>query len=1239
MKRTILLCLLLGFLSSEASIVYDFSMNNPKNASFTTKWTHNIKERKVIDGALHGVSTGNPAYFSPMEINRPLEEVVMAVVEMKADEGSGKVQIFLNLKDPSASYAAKELITDGKFHTYVFDLEKLPKVKNTGIVKSFRLEPTTGKGRHTFAIRSIRLIPRNRYVPEDSPDFDFDFSRPDPGNKYFVTCWASNIKERRITDGALHGVSTGNPAYFSTREVNIPLTRASIAIIEMKAGKGAGKVQVFINLKDQSASYAAKELITDGKFHTYTFDLEKLPKVKKAGIIKSFRLDPTTGKGTHAFAIRSIRLIPRHKLVMNLSSVVPKAPEKLMVPEFFQLPGGGSAITPTRLELSYTNEAFIIDFESGLNNVSYVANAQKDGPVYNDDCFDITFSFSRDSYYQLAFNPKGTTFDQKVTYLKYLPDELPKNTNLGHAEISWNANAAIKTNIVPGKWSGQALVPWKSFGLDAPPKSFKFNIARCSKADGKGMSGISYSPILSFAAPDNLRTIRLGRTPSAVVTVDRKVPVLPGKNTIAFKNPNGRELECTVTARDLMTGKEHVFKTKAKSEKIFLVCELKESEYELILTAGENGLTTFFDAFGADTSALRRKFANASKVVRNWSSTGAFASRKASLEKRAAAISAQNPPDYAAIKNYIDEVERVNRDLRLENLLQETGKYFGRADIPFAIAEASPADKIFHSLDADVPAFAGRPAAGLKIEGAKNETEGIQLVLLGVKKPVTGLKLRLVSAPSGKVPAITFHGVDFLDTSKAPDTRYTSPYKGEWPEVLSNDLPASLAPGEVRSIWVNAEIAADVPAGIYTWQLEISADGVSPVRIPLSVRVWNFSLPAVPSLRAAMSTYEAFNLGYYSKFRKKPFTDEQKKAVSDTLARFMLKHRMNPGFIYTMSAFKGRLIEYPRLDRLAEYRKLGMNAIPVGQLPMHGYSSTADEMMAKYYTEDKLEKFMNTMKAVAELGTQLNLNDIFYVHAFDEIYAAAHKKEKMRKLRAIRERLRTAAPKVKVECISYADPELVGIVDIWCPSISMMARNAESFRERQKAGDELWLYTCLGSPGRESGQPPSFVLEESAAGLRLIGWICFFYKAEGFLYYAMNNWARNGARGGKPYPEEPWNIQYMNGYNGEACFIYPARCFDMEPLSSIRMENLRDGFEDYEYLSLLTKAFDAKKESLSKTECREIEDLLSMKKLVRSGFDYTDDSGKILGHRRQIAKWIERLNLNQGKKSVSAVSE
>ena len=78
-------------------------------------------------------------------------------------------------------------------------------------------------------------------------------------------------------------------------------------------------------------------------------------------------------------------------------------------------------------------------------------------------------------------------------------------------------------------------------------------------------------------------------------------------------------------------------------------------------------------------------------------------------------------------------------------------------------------------------------------------------------------------------------------------------------------------------------------------------------------------------------------------------------------------------------------------------------------------------------------------------------------------------------------------------------------------------------------------------------------------------------------------------------------------------------------MTSIRLENLRDGFEDYEYLKLLSDLYQAGKEQLNADDSREIDSLLTMRELVRSGVDYTDDSEKIAANRRRIAFWIERL--------------
>ena len=1056
-------------------------------------------------------------------------------------------------------------------------------------------------------------------------DVVHDFSNLSPADRLYTTTWAANIKNRKVIDGALHGDTVKHPAHFSIDEVDLPFDRAQLLVVEMMASPGTLAMQAHANLKQPSASYIAKKLVTDGKFHHYVFDFEELPKVKFSRRLHNFRINPTTGKDGGHFAIRSIRLMPKQQHMPGVTAVVPRAPKKLEVPEFFQLFNGGKANAPTSLSVSYDDKALLIDFKSAIDNVSYRAAAtERDGAVYADDCFDIAVRVTPDCYYQIAFNPAGTIFDQKVTYAAYLKEGEKKNSGHGRSDPSWNSSIEIKNQIVPGCWSGSIRIPWQDFGLTGAPKELGMNIVRCSVANAQGACGWNYSPIQSYADPDNFRRLNLADTASARVTYTRPAAVIPGSDPVRFANPDRRELTYKVEVRDLNTGKSTFFEARAAQPEQELRYQLGESRYEMLVTVSEGKNLIFFDAFSANTSTFRKDFAAACQTVRKWTAeTPEAVKLKSELLAEGEKLSKNT--DFAAMEDYIRRVAEGNRKVQLATLYTASLKKFQRTALPFAAAQADSADKVFHSLDADIPFFPVRPLGQLAIETAKNEIEGTQLVLIGMEKPVGDLKIRLTGEPAGKAPKIRLFGVDFLDTRSAVEPRYPVSYRGEWPEVLANRLPGKLAPYEVRSVWIQAETASDVPAGLYTYTLELSAKGLEkPLQMPLTVTVWDFALPAVPTLRTACSNQYTVLSRYYAQTRKVKFTPAQQRDFGDLLVRFLLKNRINPGNIYTQRHTGGKVVDYPDLNRLAEYGKLGLNAVPVACMSGGRWQSSNEDMLKKYYTEPLVNKLLATLKRSNELAAAQNMQHTLYIHAFDEIYAHGDKKNKIKTLAELVKKVRAAAPGIKIECISAVEPELVGLVDIWCPSIKMMVADPESYKARQKAGDELWLYTCLGAPGHVPGEPPSFVLEESAAALRLIGWICYFYRADGFLYYSIANWSRNGNNGAKPYPQSPWNMQYVNAYNGEAALIYPAEAPRLEPLSSIRFENLRDGLEDFEYFNLLADA--AGKHPLTATEQTEIRSLLGMGAIVRSGADYTDDSARILAHRRKMAEWIVRLS-------------
>jgi len=150
------------------------------------------------------------------------------------------------------------------------------------------------------------------------------------------------------------------------------------------------------------------------------------------------------------------------------------------------------------------------------------------------------------------------------------------------------------------------------------------------------------------------------------------------------------------------------------------------------------------------------------------------------------------------------------------------------------------------------------------------------------------------------------------------------------------------------------------------------------------------------------------------------------------------------------------------------------------------------------------------------------------------------------------------------------------------------------------------------------------MIEFPATDHRLMFWECFKYGAEGFLYWGTTHWDLN-CQGDQRWPQKPW-ITYNRqpGHNGCGYLIYPGP--DGTPLSSIRLELVRDGIEDYEYLYLLRQvlkaAGDKAPEDLRQRATAELNvtpDVLTDHKV------FTDEPRNLLNARNRIAELIEQL--------------
>ena len=141
------------------------------------------------------------------------------------------------------------------------------------------------------------------------------------------------------------------------------------------------------------------------------------------------------------------------------------------------------------------------------------------------------------------------------------------------------------------------------------------------------------------------------------------------------------------------------------------------------------------------------------------------------------------------------------------------------------------------------------------------------------------------------------------------------------------------------------------------------------------------------------------------------------------------------------------------------------------------------------------------------------------------------------------------------------DRKLGDLVDIWIP-LSPVYEAQTAMQARQR-GCEVWWYICISSIHPYA----NWFIEYPALEARLLWWMAQRHGIEGFLYYAINRWPDQRAPlRADAYGRARWNPASYGTANGDGSLLYPG--VD-GPIGSIRLENVRDGIEDYELLALL----------------------------------------------------------------------
>jgi hypothetical protein len=394
--------------------------------------------------------------------------------------------------------------------------------------------------------------------------------------------------------------------------------------------------------------------------------------------------------------------------------------------------------------------------------------------------------------------------------------------------------------------------------------------------------------------------------------------------------------------------------------------------------------------------------------------------------------------------------------------------------------------------------------------------------------------------------------------------------------------------------------------------LRVVAEGAPAAEVPVRLTVWDFALPDGPTHRSDFGTFA--NIAHYFNVKH---DSAQYRAIEARYCQAMAEHRLNPpiprhllpevkpdGSLGVVPERHKALQQFIAELHVSDFRVPGA---PFGRLP--------DSTLRPDYKDiapDQREKAQRYYRAYYDYLKQNGWEKRAYVYLWDE----PNLRENYEQVLVLGQLVHEAAPGLRLLVVeqTYTQdpswPDIDPAVDIWCPLWGYIDR--DTIRAKIAHGDEVWSYTALvqlAPPYHPQYQqlkdknPPHWHIDSPLLVYRVPTWINRQYGITGLLYWDTVTTVI-----------DPWlnpAFAHPRHYNGGGFLFYPGLpCGIDGPVASMRLKNLRDGMEDYEYFVLLEKRAGA--EAVRKL----------VERIAPNWWDYCRDPETILAVRREIARQI-----------------
>ena len=487
---------------------------------------------------------------------------------------------------------------------------------------------------------------------------------------------------------------------------------------------------------------------------------------------------------------------------------------------------------------------------------------------------------------------------------------------------------------------------------------------------------------------------------------------------------------------------------------------------------------------------------------------------------------------------------------------------------------------------------------GLTASLAKNESEGMQFVIRP-DADITGAKITvsdLRDARGNRISDVKIYRQHYIRISGGPKGLLAP---GSYPDALIpifdgsdggfDNSESDIRANKNQGYWITITTTKNQPAGDYYGTVRFSYDQGEDITVPIHVTVWDFTLPDKSSAKTA---FMLTNTDYYSQAGLSEYDTEV------MYWEFFLKYRISSGYMPDRAgadAIKNFAASHPRITAF--------------MLPLFDADSSAQSIASN-------SQNIRLAQAMADAG----LSDTAYYISHRLPYSEISDAEALK--------LDEAASKlpggIRYLAIS-SDPTLD--LSAVCPSWDTVAARwrKDTVNDKVSAGCEVWWNGHVTDTSY-----PTYAINDYLQGIRIIHWMQKYYGISGEYYASSTLFGKYGSSriSGRNVWTDPYAISGSSAMAGDGYLAVPCKIGDgivnrnmLAP--TLRLEAIRDGIEDYEYLSILQRKYER---IISEYGIQGVtaEDMLSAfyDALWSSASDYTTDSEEIQAVRDAVAQDI-----------------